>query len=80
MGLVDLMNTKLCGDYFERIHEILRKCMMNIVNYLFKVFMKSVSSASNLKKKSTILFQINVSELKRYKDEVLYSMLYLYKK
>ena len=52
---------------------------MRLVLYLFSVFEASVKQASNSRQKSTITFQINVEELRRDHDSILFSMLEMYK-
>ena len=70
---------RLQTEYLERLNEIYQKMLMNIVRYMSKIFMKCVSTASKTKRKSTIVFQVTMHEIKHRRDPVLTSMLALYK-
>lgn len=49
-----------------------------LVEFLYRVYSRSVKSSQNSTKKSLVIFKINVNELKQSDDETLYSMILLY--
>jgi len=56
---------------YERIEK-------RVVLFLYDIFQESVHSASLGKKKSTIVFEVNMRNLKECKEHTLFSMLNLY--
>ena len=49
-----------------------------LVEFLYRVYSRSVRSSQNSTKKSLVIFKININELKQSDDETLYSMIMLY--
>lgn len=82
---VERLNKAYDVDYIGKLYAIYLKIVRRLVKYLLEVFRRSVKLGSTMntyhvftRSKSNIIFQNNVKEIKKSREETLYSLIGFY--
>lgn len=69
----------LKNDYFDRLWMVYKRLEQRILKYMMHVFEASLSTTVESKRRATANFELKVRSIKQEQEDVLFSMLDLYR-